>query len=80
VFNVGTGRGASVLEVVARLGSVTGLDATPIIEGRRAGDPPSIVASVDRIEAELGWRAEADLDEIIRSAWSAWPGGGGRRP
>jgi UDP-glucose 4-epimerase len=77
VFNVGTGRGASVLEVVSRLGSVTGLDATPMIEGRRAGDPPSIVASVDRIETELGWHAEADLDEIIRSAWSAWPGGGG---
>lgn len=80
VFNVGTGRGASVLEVVARLGQVTGLDATPMIEARRPGDPPSVVASVDRIEAELGWRAEADLDEIIRSAWSAWPGGGGRRP
>jgi UDP-glucose 4-epimerase len=79
VFNVGTGRGASVLEVVSRLGSVTGLDATPTIEGRRAGDPPSVVASVDRIETELGWRAEADLDEIMRSAWSAWPGRGGDR-
>ncbi len=79
VFNVGTGRGASVLDVVSRLGSLTGLDATPKIEGRRAGDPPSVVASVDRIEAELGWRAEADLGEILRSAWLAWPGraGGG---
>lgn len=73
-FNVGTGRGASVLEVVSRLGSVTGIDATPTIEGRRVGDPPSVVASVDRIERELGWHAEADLDEILRSAWLAWPG------
>ena len=77
MFNVGTGRGASVLEVVARLGQVTGLDATPMIEGRRPGDPPSVVASVDRIEAELGWRAEADLDEILRSAWRAWPASAG---
>jgi len=77
VFNVGTGRGASVLEVVARLGQVTGLDATPMIEARRPGDPPSVVASVDRIEAELGWRAEADLDEILRSAWRAWPASAG---
>jgi UDP-glucose 4-epimerase len=73
VFNVGTGRGASVLDVVSRLGSITGLDARPTIEGRRTGDPPSIVAAVARIETELGWRAEADLDEILRSAWLAWP-------
>jgi len=66
-----------VLEVVARLGQVTGLDATPMIEARRPGDPPSVVASVDRIEAELGWRAEADLDEILRSAWRGWPASAG---
>jgi UDP-glucose 4-epimerase len=71
VFNVGTGRGDSVLEVVRQLGAVTGLDSTPVVLGRRPGDPARVVASVDRIGAVLGWRAEAGLSEILTSAWSA---------
>ncbi|MGV8978448.1 MAG: UDP-glucose 4-epimerase GalE [Cellulomonas sp.] len=71
-LNVGTGVGASVLEVVRTLGRITGLDATPILAERRAGDAPSAVATVDRIRAVLGWRAESDLEATLRSAWSAW--------
>jgi UDP-glucose 4-epimerase len=72
VLNVGTGVGASVLEVVAALGRITGLDATPIVAARRAGDAPSAVATVDRIRTVLGWRAESGLEATLRSAWSAW--------
>jgi UDP-glucose 4-epimerase len=82
VFNVGTGTGSSVLDVVDRLGAVTGLDSSPVVLGRRPGDPASVVASVDRIGAVLGWRAEAGLSEILTSAWSAWAAGrqGGQQP
>ena len=80
VFNVGTGGGDSVLAVVRALGRVTGCESTPVILGRRAGDPPSVVASVDRIGAVLGWRAEAGLAEILASAWAGWKAGRPKSP
>ena len=75
VLNVGTGRGASVREVVDELGRVSGLDVTPDVEPRRAGDPPRLVASAERIGEVLGWRASNGLPEIIESAWEAWQAG-----
>jgi len=74
-FNVGCGRGASVLEVLALLSEITGLDTTPELGEARAGDAASVVAAVDRIADDVGWRARADLGEILRSAWSAWQSG-----
>nr|WP_242511636.1 UDP-glucose 4-epimerase GalE [Cellulomonas sp. HLT2-17] len=71
-FNVGTGIGSSVLEVVTELANLTGWDARPEILAPRAGDPASVVASVDRITGVMGWRAEAALPEILASAWKAW--------
>jgi UDP-glucose 4-epimerase len=75
VFNVGTGTGASVREVLDGLAAASGLTIDPIIEPRRAGDPPQLVGSPERINEVLGWRAEADLEEILGSAWSAWQAG-----
>ena len=75
VFNVGTGTGASVREVLDGLAAASGLTIDPIIEPRRAGDPPQLVGSPERINEVLGWRAEADLEEILDSAWSAWQAG-----
>jgi len=75
VLNVGTGQGASVKEVVTEIGRVSGLDVTPDVEERRAGDPPRLVASADRIAEVLGWRARQGLPEIIESAWEAWQAG-----
>ncbi|MBU6148083.1 MAG: UDP-glucose 4-epimerase GalE [Actinomycetales bacterium] len=81
ILNVGTGRGSSVIEVfdvVARvLGRTDGYATLP----RRPGDPPSLVASVERIGERLGWRAQLDLADMVASAWTAWchradPGGG----
>ncbi|WP_432542498.1 UDP-glucose 4-epimerase GalE [Kineococcus sp. SYSU DK002] len=71
-FNVGTGRGASVFEVLAEVRAVTGVDVEPVVHARRAGDPPQLVADVERITTTLGWRATRDLHEIVTSAWSAW--------
>ena len=68
VFNVGTGRGSSVLEVVEAVGEALGRPVPTEMRPRRAGDPPRLVAAVDRIAETLGWRAERDLAEICRSA------------
>ncbi|MGO1349102.1 MAG: UDP-glucose 4-epimerase GalE [Brevibacterium aurantiacum] len=71
VFNVGTGTGASVKEVIDAIAEATGRDIVPEMGERRAGDPPALVADVSRIGALLSWKAEFDLDEIVRSAVEA---------
>lgn len=72
VFNVGTGEGASVREVVSKIIAVTGLDLEPEELARRAGDPPQLIGDASRIGRVLGWKAEHDLDDIVASAFSAW--------
>jgi UDP-glucose 4-epimerase len=71
-YNIGTGKGASVLEVIAAVGRVLGVDLQPEIGGRRAGDPARIVADGTLAGADLGWVARHDLDDMVRSAWAAW--------
>jgi UDP-glucose 4-epimerase len=70
-FNVGTGAGSSVFEVLNEVKRVTGIDFKIDLQARRAGDPPSLCANVSRIEEELGWTAKRGLPEIIESAWAA---------
>ncbi len=77
-FNVGTGTGSSVSEVINAIGEVSGLDTTPIIEQRRAGDPPKLIANADRIAAEMDFEAHLGLREIVDSAWEAWQAGPNR--
>lgn len=72
VFNVGTGKGSSVREVVDRVIAVTGLDVRPEVLDRRAGDPPQLIGDATRIGEVLGWHAEHDLDDIVTSSFSAW--------
>jgi UDP-glucose 4-epimerase len=73
VFNVGTGTGASVREVLDQIGRTTGYDISPGVGPRRPGDPAALVADVSRIDETLGWRAEHGLEAIVDSAWQAWP-------
>jgi len=71
VCNLGSGRGASVREVLAAVERVTGKPVPHAIEARRAGDPPSLVAAIDRAAELLDWRPRrSDLDQIVRSAWA----------
>lgn len=70
-FNVGTGVGGSVSQVVDRLIQLSQLPLSPVVLGRRPGDPASVVASADRIKQRLGWVAKAGLNEILESAWAA---------
>ena len=70
-FNVGTGQGSSVFEVLDEIRKVSGNNFEAEILPRRAGDPPALAADVTRIRETLGWNARFGLKEIIESAWSA---------
>lgn len=70
-MNIGTGIGTSVLEIVDAIIAVTGSALRPVIVGRRAGDPASVVAVVDRIAELSGWAARFTLDDIVQSAWDS---------
>ncbi len=72
IFNVGTGEGSSVREVVDRVIAATGLDLRPEALARRAGDPPQLIGDATRIGQVLGWRAEHDLDDIVTSSYTSW--------
>ncbi|MES4887771.1 UDP-glucose 4-epimerase GalE [Streptomyces sp. NPDC096012] len=73
VLNIGRGEGSSVREMVDRILKTTGNESlAPEVAGRRAGDPARVVASADRIRAELGWTARRGLDDMIDSAWQGW--------
>ncbi len=80
-YNLGTGGGTSVKEVIETCRKVTGREIRAIEKPRRAGDPPRLVAASEKIKAELGWKPHFEnILPIIESAW-AWhlknPGGYG---
>jgi UDP-glucose 4-epimerase len=70
-FNVGTGVGSSVFQVLDEIKRVSGIDFEIEVQPRRAGDPPYLCADVSRINKALGWSAKNGLAEIIESAWAA---------
>jgi UDP-glucose 4-epimerase len=69
VFNVGTGLGSSVLEVLEEIRAVTGIEFGIDLRPRRAGDPPRLVADVSRIHQVMKWKTKKNLRDIISSAW-----------
>jgi UDP-glucose 4-epimerase len=71
VYNVGTGTGCSVLELIALTEWVTGRTVTWTAGPARPGDPSRSVADPALIARELGWRARWDLADAVRSAWAA---------
>ena len=69
-FNVGTGTGHSVLEVMRAVEEVTGKKVPHVIGPRREGDPPALVAASDKLREKLGWRPQyTDLRTIVAHAW-----------
>ena len=69
-FNLGTGNGFSVLDVIHTFESVTNSKLNYEIVGRREGDVPELYASTDLAREKLGWTAAIGLDEMIRSSWN----------
>lgn len=70
VFNLGTGKGNTVLEVIKTFEKVTGVKVNYRISGRRAGDVEAVFADTAYANAELGWKAEKTLAETLLSAWN----------
>jgi UDP-glucose 4-epimerase len=70
IYNIGNGQGFTVREVIESVRRVTGRPIAVEERERRAGDPAVLVASAEKIKAELGWKPQfAELDTIVASAW-----------
>jgi UDP-glucose 4-epimerase len=70
-YNLGSGEGLSVRQIMDAMTRVTGIDFTPEVAPRRPGDPARIVADGHAAAADLDWRMSYSLDEMVASAWSA---------
>ena len=70
VFNIGTGNGYSVLEVIKAFEESTGRKLNYEIGPRRVGDIEKVWGDVTKSTKELGWKAKLDIVEMMRSAWS----------
>jgi UDP-glucose 4-epimerase len=71
VYNLGSGEGLSVRQIMDAMARVTGIDFEPEIHERRPGDPARIVASGDLAARDLRWEMRHTVDEMVASAWQA---------
>ena len=71
VYNLGSGDGVSVRQIMTAMARVTGIDFTPELAPRRPGDPARIVASGALAARDLDWRMRQTLTEMVTSAWDA---------
>ena len=69
IYNLGTGRGYSVLEMIQAFSKAVGHDIPYVIRPRRAGDIATCYADATKAEKELGWVAERGIDEMCQDAW-----------
>jgi UDP-glucose 4-epimerase len=71
VYNLGSGDGVSVKQIMDTVSDVTGIDFEPEIGPRRPGDPDRIVASGELAARDLDWRMRHSLEDMVRSAWES---------
>lgn len=70
VYNLGTGIGYSVLDLVETFKKVNNIDVPYVFAPRRAGDIPECFANADKAFKELGWRAEKNIEDMCRDSWN----------
>lgn len=70
VYNLGTGKGTSVLDLVETFKKVNNIEVPYVIAPRRAGDIPECYANADKALKELGWRAEKNVEDMCRDSWN----------
>jgi len=70
VFNIGTGKGSSVLEVIHAFETANGISVPHKIGPRRAGDVIQVWAETTKVENVLGWKAKRDLETMLKDAWN----------
>ncbi|GFH05495.1 UDP-glucose 4-epimerase GalE [Mycolicibacterium hippocampi] len=80
VYNLGSGAGTSVREIMTAVRTVTGVDFEPQILPRRPGDPARIVAAGDLAARDLGWQMRHSLEQMVASAWKARQSAGDAYP
>ncbi|TCC35671.1 UDP-glucose 4-epimerase GalE [Kribbella speibonae] len=73
VYNLGSGTGTSVREIMDAARRVTGIDFTPTEGPRRPGDPSRVVANGDLATRDLAWQNTFTVDDMFATAWEAWP-------
>jgi UDP-glucose 4-epimerase len=73
VYNLGSGAGVTVREIMTAFADVTGQPFSPGVEPRRPGDPAAIVASGDLAARDLGWQMRHSIRDMVESAWTASP-------
>jgi UDP-glucose 4-epimerase len=71
VYNLGSGDGLSVRQIMAAAARVTGIDYSPVIKERRPGDPAIIVAEGRLAARDIDWQMRHTVDDMVRSAWEA---------
>ena len=69
-FNLGTGHGTSVMEIVRAFRTASGRQIAPRIAPRRPGDVAALYADVGKATTAFGWHAEQDLKDMCRSVWT----------
>ena len=69
IYNLGTGRGTSVLELVNAFMKINDVDVLYEIVGRRPGDIATCFADASKAERELDWKAEHGIEDMVRDAW-----------
>ena len=69
VYNIGTGKGTSVLELINGFEHATGVKLNYKIVGRRAGDIEQVWGNVDKANRVLGWKADTPLEDVLATAW-----------
>lgn len=69
-YNLGTGKGTSVLELVKAFGHAAGKDIPYVMGPKRPGDVPEIYAKTDLAEKELGWKATRTVEDMCRDQWN----------
>lgn len=72
IFNIGSGGGYSVKEVIAAANSVIGRDLPTISSGRRAGDPAVLIADISKAEKLLGWKPTRDIKQMVSDTWESF--------
>ncbi len=71
-YNIGTGTGHTVAQVMKVMAEVTGIDFDPVLVDRRPGDPATVVASGELARRDLGWNPQTDLREMVQTSWDAY--------
>ena len=80
VYNLGSGAGSSVRQIMDTIREVTGIDFEPVIKPRRPGDPARIVAAGDLARRDLEWEMRHDLRSMVATAWEARQAAGADYP